>query len=413
MQVNRGQRPCIEPATLNDAALINLAKTRWRHLFRPNNTISPINAVSGYNRLCASVSDMIKLQAENKPMPELFRILDSIPLNAAQGTVGVRSVMLSRLWQSMRMHVRVHRVQTELKRRQSHQKLISDKFPNSNNDAAQGAAERRKTANERAKWERLKTQPATTILPELDLAYRALLPHYYASDLVTHDGLKEDGCSDDWGRIHTHPMFIKAHDEIGRSFYTSGFSHASQSIIRSVERFLEFGMLHILPVKAEVGLVLETRGSNENKMMRNAFSHNNYGSALDPTIVGDYRIYMWNMNDEEDITFGAVASFPELTEYELRLRVILTLLVTGVLYDEKEIEEVRKKAPQQSDAETSAEKDARKREENAVNKRKNTAEKKAKLALEAKEKEEKGEAKGKKDVAGSDSEDDFGFGGLE
>jgi hypothetical protein len=269
--------------------------------------------------------------------------------------------MLRRMWESIVMHIRTHRVQVNRKRELRADNpnpplLISDVI-------AWDLIDQEK---EQHIWRQLKEQPAPSLLPELDLASRALLPHYFSLDMVIHDGPNNDG-TPDWGAVPTSAKFKEAHREIGRSFYLSGFSHASQSIIRSMERFEEFGMIRVLPVRAEVGFVLETTGLNENKMIRNSFSHNNYWSVEDLRLIGDYRIYLWNKNMREEITYGMFTTFPELTDYELRLRVILTLLVTGVLYDEAEIEQIREQGQDDDDEhvhkETSAEKDKRKRAE--------------------------------------------------
>ena len=59
--------------------------------------------------------------------------------------------------------------------------------------------------------------------------------------------------------------------------------------------------------------------------------------------MGGYRIYMWNVDKKKKkLTYAAYTSFPEILEYELRLRVVLTLLITGVLYDDEQIRQVRR-----------------------------------------------------------------------
>ena len=315
--------------------------------------------------------------------------------------------MLRRMWDSILMHIRTHRVQVNSKRqrrpdRPNPPRLLSD------------VLDRIDAEEEQRAWLALKERPPPSLLPELDLASRALLPHYYALDMVIHSGISRDGTRD-WGANPTSAKFQEAHREIGRSFNLSGFSHASQSIIRSVGRFEEFGLLRILPVRAEVGFVLETEGFNENKMIRNSFSHNNYGSMLDLSLVGEYRIYLWNKNLEEEVNYGMFTTFPELTDYELRLRVILTLLVTGVLYDEAEIDQIKQQGQDDDERarkETSADKDevkrAGKKARRAKQKRAETKARQAKLREERKTASEhsKEERKDEKDEEDGKEQDD-------
>ena len=331
MQTNRINLPCIEKAKNGeDDSLTRLLVQHWRPLFRSvhSTKLYPVEAVTGVEKLMKLAGEAWKQNVDkHTPYPPPFAALERITTSQTSTS---RQALPGRLWESIIMHMRVVRLQTNVARQKRGRRLVG-----SEHTVAQ-------KAEEKTKWDEMRAKPPPPLVPELDLAARSLLPLHHAYDLITHDGETVDG-KPDWGRDPTSTRYKRALFEIERSYYLTTFSNASQNIIRHIERLGELGLQCILPQRADVGCVMfkKTADDNENVLIRNSFGHNNYWSAEDGTLVGDYRIYMWNIDKSKTLTYAAFTSFPELLDYELRLRIILTLLITGVLYDEEEIVKVR------------------------------------------------------------------------
>ena len=353
--------------------LVQLCQQHWRPHFRPPDAVfHPIDAVEGVRRVCNDVVDAYIALEADAPVNEPCYSIQQIPKNCTSQQAkqyGQHSMALRRLYDSIVNHRRVHQVQLRRLQELKGQQTVYEMVTAGTLDHHQ----------ELELWTKVKEdddpqlQPSFTM--ELDLAHRAFNAHHSACDMVIHNGYstRTRWCMPvpDWGMDPTSAKFREAQYEIERSYHVTSFSHASQSIIRSMERFRQFKLIRILPLHAEIGLVLEKEGAgtsqekNENQLIRNAFSHNNYWCAPAPPqhkLMGEYRVYLWNSvgekkkkdkrksndhsNNEEkneeqkQVTYASFTSFPDLMNYELRLRVILTLLVTGVLYSQSDIEKM-------------------------------------------------------------------------